>query len=398
MAEMMWDQSLSPDELISEFLVGYYSSAGAPFVRLYMETMHAAVNSSGYFLDSECMGPPEGVHKPYLTPVALLESATAFAKGLTATASGPEKYRVRLARASMANLYTILWRWVELRSFATNISMHWPLPATQEAGFEKFATLFNASGTKLLTNNGLGPAARSGSGPVALEWLHRNIFRNMSDLPTVHLKTDDSQNSATPPHSLVTSPAITLDCGTSAHRPVKDAAEVACNMAIAASVEGQVKWIRIDRTDSPDWDTGSSGNFPLWVKRSWGLAGIVLSFKGQVGDNPMIRGHAIDKGSFGLVASGWDSRWNSSRLTSNSSAEILHYDWAGFRAQRFRVDIEPPTGNPNAVTLRGVAINSSLPSATHWTFWPFWPVSTNGTGPAVFEPHNVNDMLQATGA
>ena len=176
MAEMMWDQALNPDELISEFLVGYYSSAGAPFVQLYMETMHAAVNSSGYFLDFECMGPPEGVHKPYLTPTALLESATAFAKGLTATARGPEKYRIRLARASMANLYTILWRWSELRSFATNITMQWPLPATQEAGFEKFAALFNASGTKLLTNNGLGPAARSGSGPAALKWLHRNIF------------------------------------------------------------------------------------------------------------------------------------------------------------------------------------------------------------------------------
>ena len=141
-----------------------------------METMHAAVNSSGYFLDFECMGPSAGVHKPYLTPSALLESATAFHKGLDAIASGPQKYQVRLARASMANLYTILWRWPELRSFASNISMHWPLPATHEAGFQRFAALFNASGTKLLTNNGLGPAARSGSGPAALQWLHRNIF------------------------------------------------------------------------------------------------------------------------------------------------------------------------------------------------------------------------------
>ena len=71
-----------------------------------MEAMHAAINSSDYFLDFECMGPLEGVHKPYLTSIALLESATAFATGLTTTASGPEKYRVWLARASMGNLYT----------------------------------------------------------------------------------------------------------------------------------------------------------------------------------------------------------------------------------------------------------------------------------------------------
>ena len=42
---MMWDPTQDPDALISEFLIGYYSELGAPFVRKYMDTMHAAVST-----------------------------------------------------------------------------------------------------------------------------------------------------------------------------------------------------------------------------------------------------------------------------------------------------------------------------------------------------------------
>ena len=42
---MMWDPTQNPDALISEFLIGYYSELGAPFVRKYMDTMHAAVST-----------------------------------------------------------------------------------------------------------------------------------------------------------------------------------------------------------------------------------------------------------------------------------------------------------------------------------------------------------------
>ena len=46
LANMMWDPTQDPDALISEFLIGYYSELGAPFVRKYMDTMHAAVSLS----------------------------------------------------------------------------------------------------------------------------------------------------------------------------------------------------------------------------------------------------------------------------------------------------------------------------------------------------------------
>jgi hypothetical protein len=74
MAEMMWDPTLDSDALITEFLDGYYGHA-APFVRLYMDTMHAAVDETGHFLRACCTGPPAGIEKSYLTPMVRLSAS-----------------------------------------------------------------------------------------------------------------------------------------------------------------------------------------------------------------------------------------------------------------------------------------------------------------------------------
>eukprot|EP01051_Picozoa_sp_SAG22_P024905 SAG22_NODE_7124_length_773_cov_1.053412_3_plen_71_part_01 len=71
---MLWDPSLDPDLLVTEFLDGYYEDA-APFVRRYMDTMHATVKETGHFLKACCVQPPVGIHKSYLAPTALLQSA-----------------------------------------------------------------------------------------------------------------------------------------------------------------------------------------------------------------------------------------------------------------------------------------------------------------------------------
>jgi hypothetical protein len=68
-----------------------------------MDTMHAAVDETGAFLKSCCLQPPAGIHKEFLTPMALLESATAFNEGVAAvSASAEAKHRARVERASMA--------------------------------------------------------------------------------------------------------------------------------------------------------------------------------------------------------------------------------------------------------------------------------------------------------
>jgi len=66
MATLLWDPSLDPDTLISEFLLGYYGPVASPFIRLYMDTMHAAVDETGDSVVACCMPPPAGVNKPCL--------------------------------------------------------------------------------------------------------------------------------------------------------------------------------------------------------------------------------------------------------------------------------------------------------------------------------------------
>jgi hypothetical protein len=46
---MMWDPSQDDETVISQFLELYYGGA-APHVRLYMDTMHASIAQTGYYM------------------------------------------------------------------------------------------------------------------------------------------------------------------------------------------------------------------------------------------------------------------------------------------------------------------------------------------------------------
>ena len=159
---------------------GYYGNAGAPFVRTYMDTMRGAMNNTVCPLVGNCLGmpPPAGVRKNYLTPHALLVSAGAFRDGVAAfdNVTGGAKakaavYRARLERASMAVLYPVMWRWAELKRFAANASMPWPLESELQGAFDRFARIFNATGTRVLTDR-----TQSLSPAQALTWLHVCVF------------------------------------------------------------------------------------------------------------------------------------------------------------------------------------------------------------------------------
>ena len=72
---MMWNPSLDPDRVIEEYLQNYYGLA-APFVRLYMDTLHGAIADSNYHL-----GIAFDSTAPFLTPIAVLEAASALRRG-----------------------------------------------------------------------------------------------------------------------------------------------------------------------------------------------------------------------------------------------------------------------------------------------------------------------------
>ena len=67
----------------------------------------------------------------------------------------------------MANLYTVLWRWDELRAYAKSLSMEWPLSSSQQDAFDLFARIYNATGTRGLSG---------GCQLCDLKWLHSCVF------------------------------------------------------------------------------------------------------------------------------------------------------------------------------------------------------------------------------
>lgn len=146
MASMLWDPTLNPEVLISEFLNGYYGIA-APYIREHMDVLHAAVASTRRNATdplasgaSCCTAPWDGgIFKSFLTPSALLASATAFvdavraveAENVTGVAA---TLKARVERASLGVRWVILWRWDELRQFSREQKVLWPLPDVSLSG------------------------------------------------------------------------------------------------------------------------------------------------------------------------------------------------------------------------------------------------------------------------
>ena len=147
---MLWNSSLDPDALTAQFLAGYYGEAAAS-VRTYMETMSRSVDAAGYYLRE--FGTPASA--PFLTPHALLASARALEDGRQVV-TGKQRARVEVVRQSV--YYIALQRWDELRGFAQNRSIEWPLAATKAEAWTEFSRVWNSSGTRSVSQGLCGLA------------------------------------------------------------------------------------------------------------------------------------------------------------------------------------------------------------------------------------------------
>ena len=101
---------------------------------VYMDTMHAAVDETNFYLHTCCTAAPKGTSKAYLHPMSLITSAQALLAGERAT-SGEAKQRI--IKVSMSVLYPILWNWDEVTCFAHAESIEWAsvmVPQTKQHG------------------------------------------------------------------------------------------------------------------------------------------------------------------------------------------------------------------------------------------------------------------------
>jgi hypothetical protein len=188
---------------------------------------------------------------------------------------------------------------------------------------------------------------------------------------------------------------VQVECDGSTATAALTTGTATCTVTAPAAVA----WLRFDRVDECT-SYGCARSSPFYHARAWGMKAIQLPFVGVNADNPAAGPRASHPvGAVRVAVSGWSSRWNATML-GNSSAVEINYDWSAFRSQR--LDVEATELRMGTVELRGIVLNSSLPSAEHWTFWsysqcPTCPRASSDKAPH-FKSADINSQLQATGA
>jgi hypothetical protein len=129
-------------------------------VAAYIATFEQTAADTGVFL-----GLYVDEHSAYLTPSAVLG---AIALLRDAAAASPEPYAQRLLVLWLAPTYVALLRWNELTAWAAANGVAWPLPATAQAAFGNFSSVY--------TGAGLGAGALS-EGGHGLAWLQSQLPR-----------------------------------------------------------------------------------------------------------------------------------------------------------------------------------------------------------------------------
>ena len=161
LAQLLWDPSRDADELIDEFLSGYYGPAG-PHIRTYIDIVHDAVEVAvgypswmqhGYYL--QCFVEPTAA---FITYDTLARGYVHLAAAEQAVKNDPDLlFRVQCAQ--MPILYTFLMRWNDFQAAAQASDFPWPLAQTPQAVFDEFAARFEANNMTRLSEGttGLGP-------------------------------------------------------------------------------------------------------------------------------------------------------------------------------------------------------------------------------------------------
>lgn len=147
MARIMFDPNLNESAVINEFLDLFYSPEAAPMIREYLDLWHAQISKTNTYLGESVPYTSE-----YLSPAALLESATLLNASL---AAADESFRNRIQTAMLPTMYVVLLRWTEILDFASNHSIPWPYASRNvEEQFDTFAAIYKKSGATHLSEGG----------------------------------------------------------------------------------------------------------------------------------------------------------------------------------------------------------------------------------------------------
>ena len=134
--------------MIGGFLSGYYGAAAAQ-VKAYMDAMVAGIENASYYMHESF-----DVTAPFLSPPLLLQAAHSFANASEAVAAGDVRFIRRVEQAGMPVMYVVLFRWEEVKAFATQAGVGWPYNATKRPQFDEFKRRYVSIGAKELDEAG----------------------------------------------------------------------------------------------------------------------------------------------------------------------------------------------------------------------------------------------------
>jgi hypothetical protein len=164
LAKLLWDPTRDAQELIDEFLDGYYGPAAGP-IRTYFKLTHDAVEASGDPLG--CFSPADAKFLSLKTLSAGLE----LLEQAEAAAGDDADLRHRVQVAQLPLLYTLLVRWDALRNDAETQGLPWPVEDNIQAVYERFMTIARAEHVTMVAEG------------RQLEWLESVVERMSTRRP-----------------------------------------------------------------------------------------------------------------------------------------------------------------------------------------------------------------------
>ena len=131
LAKLLWDPTRDGQQLIDEFVQGYYGPA-APHIKAYIQTMHEAVEQS-----EDWLGCFSGHKARFLSFETLSKGWRQLQAAGIAVKNHPQ-YELEVKVAQLPIMYTFMIRWDEMRRAAKQANADWPLDESIEKVFEDF--------------------------------------------------------------------------------------------------------------------------------------------------------------------------------------------------------------------------------------------------------------------
>jgi hypothetical protein len=144
LAQAMWDPTQDNQELIEEFLAGYFGPAAQP-IGHYLTLLHDSVEKSNTYLN---IGVPPS--SAYLTLDLMTKAEKLFSEAEALVKDSPDLLnRVQVARLPIRYVWSCRWQDFQLQ--ARKRQLPWPGPADFKANAETFMALCKANDVRMLS-------------------------------------------------------------------------------------------------------------------------------------------------------------------------------------------------------------------------------------------------------